>query len=211
MATFDLNLCPQSATISLIANTALYASPLIGSAQTTDRQAMKWKFSYTYDNVSEDTRAELMALIAALRGQSNRVRVLVHDNPARGAGGGSPFVMGAGQTGNVLVIDGASASITNWIRAGDYFSVLVNGEPELKIATLDANSSGAGVVSLTFEPKLRDSPIDNAFIYVEPDIIPRGVFVMENPENGWNARPNKLGPISEFTLNMIEDVFATQA
>jgi len=213
MAIYDLDICPQSATISLIANTALYASPLIGSAQTTDRQAMKWKIQYTYDNVSTDQRGELMALIAAVRGQSNRLRVMVHDNPARGAGGGSPLVNGAGQTGNTLTIDGATPSVTNWIRAGDYFSVIVNGEPELKIAILDEDSSGGGSCILTFEPKLRDSPADNAFIYTEPNgiAIPRGIFVMENPENGWQSLPNSTGPISAFTLSMIEDVFATQA
>lgn len=213
MTVYNLTQCPSAASISLIANTALYASPLIGSAQTLDRQGMKWKFVYTFDNVSGDERAQLMGLIAIVRGQANRFRVDVYDNPRRGAYGGTPLVAGAGQSGMTLNIDGATPSVTDWIMFGDYFSVTVNGIPELKMATSNASSNGSGAVVLSFQPRLRASPADNATIQVEDGVLatPRGIFVLESAENGWTSRPNSNGPISNFTLNMIEDVFATQA
>lgn len=208
MTIYDLTLCPTNAAISLQANTGLYPSPLTASAQTLDRGGFKWKIVYTFENLTLDERGELMGLIAALRGQANRIRVRVFDNPARGAYGGTPLVAGAGQTGGTLNIDGVT-SIANWIRAGDYFSVVVNGEHELKMATADVTSA-AGAATLTFEPRLRAAPADNAVIYVHPINSPRGVFLLESPETGWASRPWIDRAMSTFTLSMVEDLFATQ-
>ena len=75
----------------------------------------------------------MIATIARLRGIGNRLRVKVADNPMLGAYGGVPLVDGAAQTGYTLNIDGCTPGVTKWISEGDYFSVIVNGEPELKI------------------------------------------------------------------------------
>jgi len=211
MTTFNLTQCPTNVQVSLIANTALYPSPLIASAQTLDRQGYKWKLAYQFDNLIEEDRAILMGVIAAVRGQAHRLRVPVYDNPSRGGGGGTPVVAGASQVGNTLNLSGATATVTNWLMLGDYFSVVVNGDHELKMVTANASSDGGGLVTVTFEPRLRASPANGATVYVEPANVPRGVFVMENAVNGWTSRPHKDGiGISSFTLNMIEDVFATQ-
>lgn len=213
MTTYDLTLCPNAATISLLANTALYPSPLIGSAQTVDRQGLKWKIAYTFNNLTTADRAELMALLASLRGQANRIRVPVWDNPAQGLYGGTPVVDGGSQTGNTLDVTGLTTGVTGWIRAGDYFSVVVNGEVELKMATLDADSDGSGDSTITFTPNLRDSPTNGAAVYVEDGTlaVPSGVFLLESPESGWSSRPWIDGPISSFSMSMVEDVFASQA
>lgn len=212
MTTYDLSLVPTDVSIQLVGNTALYTSALSGSAQTVDRQALKWRLRYNYNNLVLNDRATMLGLLASLRGQSNRLRVPVHDNPKRGAYGGTPLVVGASQTGNTLNIDGCSLSVTNWIRAGDYFSVIVNGEPELKMATLDANSDGAGAVTLTFEPKLRASPLDNAVIYVEDGVLskPKGIFLQSSGESGWTSVAWSNGQLSSISLDLIEDVFGTQ-
>lgn len=212
MSIFDLTVTPSMVSAALQGNTALYPSPLIDSVQTLDRGGLKWKFDLTYNALRADKRATVLALLAALRGQSNRVRVQVYDNPKRGAYGGTPLVAGASQTGNTLNIDGCSISVTNWIRAGDYFSVVVNGEHELKMATQDANSSGTGTATLTFEPRLRASPLDNAVILVEDGVLarPKGVFLLANAETGWTSRPGVDSKVSSLTISLIEDVFATQ-
>lgn len=210
MTFHDLTVTPNAVQIELVANTGLFQSPLIGAAQTVERGGMKWRAVLSYINLNNDKRAELMALIAELRGQANRMRVPCFENPKRGAYGGTPLVAGASQTGNTLNIDGASASVTNWIRRGDYFSVEVNGEHELKLATADANSDGLGNVTLTFEPRLRASPADNAVVFVEDGVLsrPQGIFVFEGPANGWAARPGVDTKLTTITLNLIEDIFA---
>lgn len=213
MATFDLTVTPNQIAAALVANTGLFPSALNSSAQTIDRQGYRWKFTLSYENLSAANRAAMLALIAQLRGQSNRVRLPVFDNPKRGVYGGTPLVDGASQTGNTLNLKGATATVTNWIRAGDYFSVIVNGEPELKMSTADANSNGSGqIVGLTFEPKLRASPADSAVIYVDDGVlsVPKGIFMQTGAEAGWTSNTYTNGFLSGLTLELIEDVFGTQ-
>jgi len=92
-----------------------------------------------------------------------------------GARGGTPLVNGANQNvtydtakntwTQTLVIDGASNSITGWAKAGDVFTLagvyMVNPKTKATTAVLqqfvvtaDADSSGAGAVSLTISPPI---------------------------------------------------------
>lgn len=214
MSIFDLMISPTALSVEVQGNTAIFPSPLIASAQTLDRGGQKWKNVLTFSNMHDDDRATIMALILRLRGQAHRLRIPVHDNPIRGAYGGTPLVDGASQTGSTLAVRGCSLSITNWIRAGDYFSVNVNGEHELKMCTVDASSDGAGDIAvLNFEPRLRASPSDGAAIFVQDGVLstPTGVFVPESSVSGWTSRPWSGGKkLSDFQLSLIEDVFATQ-
>jgi hypothetical protein len=213
VAIFDMNIVPNAITVRSQDNTALFTSPLIGSAQTLDRGGHKWRMQLTFTNLQTDERAELMGIIMALRGRANRLRVNVHDNPKRGAYGGTPLVFGGGQTGSTLNIDGCSTGITNWIRRGDYFSVIVNGDHELKMCTEDANSDGGGAITgLKFEPRLKDTPLDNAIITVDDGVIgfPRGIFLLESSGQGWTSKPGKASQLSDVSLALVEDVFATQ-
>lgn len=214
MSTFNLTQVPTTLSMQLSANTAVFQSPLLGSVQILDRGGMKWLVDYTFSNISGAKRRELMGLVASLRGQANRLRVPVYDNPKGGAYGGVPLVDGASQTGSILSIKGCSNNITNWIRAGDYFSVVVNGEHELKICTQDNSSDGTGLIAtLEFEPRLRASPLDSAVIFVEDGVLqkPEGIFYMSGSDVSWTSRPfQTASELSSMSLNMIEDVFATQ-
>ncbi len=212
MSIFDLDATPRTVSMRPEGNSGLYPSPLIASATTLDRGGQKWQAVYNYPNVSHAVRAELMGLIARLRGQAHRLRVPVYDNPKRGSYGGTPLVAGASQTGSSINLDGGLGSVTNWIRAGDYLSIDVNGEHELKMCTEDANSSG-GSITINFEPRLRASPLNNAVVYVENGSLPkpRGIFVLVSGNAGWTSTPfQTASELSQIVLAMQEDVFATQ-
>lgn len=92
-----------------------------------------------------------------------------------GARGGTPLVNGANQNVTYdtakntwtqsLVIDGASNSITGWAKAGDVFTIanvyMVNQKTKATttvlqqfVVTADADSSGAGAVTLTISPPI---------------------------------------------------------
>lgn len=212
MTVYDLNITPSAIQPGWIGNTAIATSGLIGSAQTVDRQGLKWSMVYSFQGLTGANRAEMLSLLAKLRVQSNRLRVPVHDNPARGLYGGTPLVNGASQTGNTLNINGCTPTVTNWIREGDYFSVIVGTEPELKIATADASSDGGGLATLTFEPKLRTSPANGAAIYVEDGVlsVPKGIFLLADSEINWESIHRLPDDYMNVALNMVEDVFATQ-
>ena len=212
MSIFDLTPIPRSTSMRPEGNTALSPSPLIASATTLDRGGQKWHATYSYPNVNADKRAILMGLIVRLRGQAHRLRVPVYDNPKRGAYGGTPLVAGGSQTGSSIDLDGGLGSTSNWIRAGDYLSIDVNGEHELKMCVEDANSSG-GSITINFEPRLRASPLNNAVVYVEDGSLPkpRGIFVLASGSAGWTSSPfQTTTEISQIVLAMVEDVFATQ-
>ena len=211
MTIFDLNQTPSNVTMEIVGNTGLFASPLVASAQTLARST-KWNATYLFGNQRDDDRGDLLGTIAALRGQDNRLRVSVFDNPKRGDYGGTPLVDGASQTGFALNIKGATPSVANWIRKGDYFSVEVNGEHELKMAIADATSDGGGLVVLSFTPRLRAAPADDAVIFVEDGVLtkPQGIFLLAAADTGWSSRPGSPSKISSVRLSMTEDVFATQ-
>ncbi len=211
MATFDLTQAPSSVSMNFLGNTGLFPSPLIASATTIDRGGLKWKVTYNFVNISKVKRATLMGLMASLRGQSNRLRVPVYDNPKRGGYGGTPLVIGASQTGNSINLDGVTNK-TDWIMSGDYFSIDVNGEHELKIATADADSAG-GLITINFEPELRDSPLNNAAVFVEDGVLskPEGIFVLDSGTVGWSSQSfQSTSEMSQVVLGLLEDVFATQ-
>ena len=211
MSVFDLEAVPQIVVMNPRGNTGAFESPLIASATTRSRGGYKWLIVYTYTELKGDPRADLMGTLVALRGMENRLRVPIYDNPMRGAYGGTPLVDGGSQTGSSIDLKGCSNSITNWIRKGDYFSVYVNSEHELKMATADASSNGTGLITIAFEPRLRAAPANNAVVFVEDGVLakPRGIFYLTNPDTNWSSRPAVDGR-SAFSVAMTEDVFATQ-
>lgn len=81
-----------------------------------------------------------------------------------GAGGGTPLVNGASQTGSSLVTDGWSASITGIVKAGDV--IRIAGLNVLYRVRNDENSDGGGNVTLDITPPIPSgsSPADNAAI-----------------------------------------------
>lgn len=214
MTTYDLSQAPTSAQIGLRHNAAVYEHSLSAVAGVLDRGGLNWHMQVEFANRTGDERAELMALFAKLRGPVNMLRVPVIGNPKAGAYGGTPLVAGASQTGNSINVDGCTASITDWIKAGDYFSVTVNGEVELKMCTADASSNGSGAITISFEPRLRASPADNAAIHVDDGTLtpPAGVFICASDEMKWDNRLHRDGiGLSNFSLDLVEAIYATQA
>ena len=81
-----------------------------------------------------------------------------------GVGTGTPLVDGASQTGSSLLTDGWGNTVTNSVRAGD--AIKIAGDNAVYIVTADANSDGAGHVTIPISPPLRTSPADNAALTI---------------------------------------------
>lgn len=79
-----------------------------------------------------------------------------------GAGGGTPLVAGASQTGTSIDVDGFPTSTTDVVRAGDV--VRFAGLDGVYRITADASSDGAGAATLSIIPTIPagGSPADNA-------------------------------------------------
>ena len=85
---------------------------------------------------------------------------------ANGAGGGTPLVNGADQSGTSLVTDGWTASAAVRMKAGDCFTVA--GLDVLFRATADISSDGSGNATITIEPPIvaGSSPANNAALTI---------------------------------------------
>ena len=185
-------------TVDYVSNTDIYQSPISGAIQSVDRGGERLLATMQFNNLVGEDRALMTAFVAKMNGHQHRVNLPYQAISNLGNYGGTPLVNGASQTGNSLIIDGASISITNWAREGDWFSV--NGE--MKIITADANSDGAGNVTLTFSPRLRSSPANNAAIETT---TPTGVFLLLNHSVQWANRP---GGFMDVSLSFVEDIAA---
>lgn len=187
---------PTNTEIKLESNTGAFVSPYTGSTQTFDRGGERWLLTLNFESLVTDNRAVMQAFLARLNGQQHRFTIENHANPARGAFGGTPLVSGAAQTGSSIDIDGASTSVTNWIRAGDYFSV----DGALKVCTVDADSSGGGLVTINFSPRIQVAPADNAPIITSNAT---GTFMLAENTVTWTNRP---GGFMDLSFSAIEDI-----
>jgi hypothetical protein len=83
---------------------------------------------------------------------------------AQGSLGGTPLVNGASQTGGILNIDSCTASVTNWVKAGDYLQLGAGSTATLHKVLQNADSNSSGEVSLDLWPSIRSAPADNAAV-----------------------------------------------
>lgn len=202
MSTYTFpSIVPNESTMEIRSNTNRYQSELSGAIKTKKRSGDYLALSMSFRNLEGANRAELIGFIMKLQGTRHRFSVRDHSEYQRGAFGGTPLVAGANQVGTSITVDGASNTITNWIRSGDRFQV----GNELKICTADANSNGSGQVTINFAPRLRTSPADNSAIVTANGV---GIFMLAEDLVSWVNRPGLNGPISDINITAIEDVLA---
>ncbi len=196
MTTFAFpSVTPNRMALTLETNTERFVSPFTGSVQTQDRGGEGWAVSLSFFNLRDDDRGQLIAFLAKLIGQTHRFTLPVAVQAQRGSLNGTPLVAGAGQTGTSINIDGATPSQTNWIRAGDWFSI----GNRLKMATADASSDAGGNVTIEFVPRFTTAPGDNAPVEVAQ---PVGVFMLANDVT-WAESP---GGFSDLQFEALEDI-----
>jgi len=111
---------------------------------------------------------------------------------ATGAGSGTGTAT-ACQTGATLVIDGATADTTGWLKAGDYIQLGSGSSATLHTILIDADSDGSGNVTLEIWPDLRRSPSDNSAVVVNN---PKGVFRLAQNISSWSINNSSAYGIS---------------
>jgi len=199
MATFAFpNITPATNTFELVSNTRTYQSPLTNAVQTASRKGSLWKASLQFNNLSGDDRKVMQAFLVKLNGQQHRFTLQDHSHTPRGAGGGTLRVNGASQSGTTLVCDGATASVTNYLRAGDYISF----NNELHMVVADANSDASTNVTLSIAPPIRKTPADDTIVDYTIPVL--GVFMLAGPAS-WNTT---IDIHSSFNIEAVEDVLA---
>ena len=199
MTTFTFPaITPSTNTFELVANTRTFQSPLTNAIQTSSRKGSLWRASLQFNNLSGADRKVMQAFLVKLNGQEHRFTLHDHSHTRRGAGGGTLRVNGGTQSGTSLVCDGATASVANYLRSGDYISF----NNELHMVVADANSDGSGNITLSIAPPIRKTPADDTLVdYTVPG---SGVFLLAGPA-AWQTTPSIT---SSFTIEAVEDVLA---
>jgi hypothetical protein len=96
------------------------------------------------------------------------------------------------------VCNGATANVSNYLRAGDYVSF----NNELHMVVADANSDAAGNVTLSIAPPIRKTPADNVVVDYSAPVS--GVFMLAGPAS-WDTQ---VDITSTFNIEAVEDVLA---
>ncbi len=180
-----------SVTPSLVFINSQTTSPFSLQTQTYSWGGERWEFDVQIPPTNDrDTAEDFIAFAMQLKGSYG---TFLMGDPAfptpRGSWGGTPLVNGANQTGNTLVIDGASLNTTNYARTGDYFQVGTGLSARLYKVMADANSDGSGNVTLSVSPSVRPATANNATITTT---YPKGLFRMAEDSVTWGYDNNKM-------------------
>ena len=172
-------------------------SPFTGETQTFRHQGEWWEAEVTLPPMTHANAREWVAKLVSMRGVFGTM--LLGDWDGRIAQGtasssaGTPLVKGANQAGNTLLIDGATANQTGYLKAGDYIQLGTGISSRLHMVVTDANTDGSGNASLDIEPALRTSPLDNLAITVANT---KGVFRLVSNITEWDTNAIRVYGIS---------------
>lgn len=173
----DSSAQPSSTTFRLVRIIAQTQSIFTGAQQVYQYPGEWWEAEITLPPMKHAVAREWLAALTSLRGAVGTMYLGDWDGrTARGtasSSAGTPLVNGASQTGNSLIIDGATASQTGYLKKGDYIQIGSGVSQRLHMVVEDANTDGSGNATLSIEPALRTSPADDTAITVANT---KGVF-----------------------------------
>ncbi len=195
---------PTTFSRRLVGNGKVFISTLTGAMQTAVRPGERWEITAEWVNLHGDERADILAFFMRLNGTEHRVRIPEFNYTRRGAGGGSPIVNGTGQTGSTININGADASVTNWLRAGDF----VVFDDHARMVTADVDTNGSGFATIPVMPKIRTSPANNATVFIEENLMYSDCILVSPVEYDNRDILAAGGNVSNLSLTFLDDVSA---
>lgn len=162
-------------------------SPFTMKQQIVTHVGQRWEAEVSMPPMKRDDAEEWVAFLVALRGRYGTF--LMGDPNAsapRGAASispGTPVVNGAGQTGNVLTIDGCTTSTTNYLKAGDYIQLGGGSSATLHKVLQAVNTNSSGQATLDIWPNIRTAPADNSTVVLTST---KGVFRLADNATEWS-------------------------
>jgi hypothetical protein len=178
------NVCPRAVNIRSQSIVGVNTSPFTGQQQVYKHQGQWWEMEITMPAMKRDDAETLIAFLLKLNG---RYGTFYFGDPAntkpRGIGTGTPLVNGASQTGDTLITDGWTPSITNILKAGDWLQIGSSTSSKLHKVLDDVNSDSGGNATLTIWPNLRVSPPNNGVLSVNS---PKGIWRLSANETNYS-------------------------
>ena len=184
------SIVPATSSWRMAANTAAFGMRPIA------RMGDRWACTLMLPAMKESTGHSVKAFLTRLRGCAHRVVLPNHAHVRRGTAG-NVLVNGSSQSGTTLICDGAGASITNAVRAGDYLTL----ENRLYMIADDANSDGSGNLVINLTHPLYIAPTNNAAVTL---VNPTGRFLFMGESVSWTRTPGDL--VQFGPLEFLEDI-----
>lgn len=164
-----------------------------GSENVRKTGSQYYRCTLKWNRLTEAEFAPVNAFIESLRGRFTPFTVVLPlISTPQGAGGGSPVVVGAAQTGLVLDVDGCPVSTPGWLKANDVFKLAAQSKVYRLAA--DADTDGTGAVSLQLVQPLMESPADNEVLTI--------IDVPFTMRRGSDVQKFTLGDADRFTVEL---------
>jgi hypothetical protein len=167
-------------------NAVIYEmSPFTFAGQAQASSGQMWQADVTLPPMLREDAEKWIAWLVSLRGQFGTFNM---GDPSaatpRGVATGTPEVNGAFQTGEDLNIDGCTADVTGWLKAGDYIQLGSGATATLHKVLADVNTNASGQTTLSLWPHIRSAPADNATVVVSDTV---GRFRLASNESSWSV------------------------
>lgn len=149
------------------------------SLRSTGQIGRIWRETYLVKMSSDDGK---QLLATARWGWRNGIQFNIDHRDyltPRGAGGGSPVVAGASQTGSLLVVDGM-ASGAGYLYAGDIFSIAGIDNIFEVVATVSVPVGGTATITINPPIFAGGSPSNNAVLTITS--VKLKAYVVEPPD-----------------------------
>lgn len=160
-------------------------SPFTFAGQAHAYSGQMWTADITLKPMRRSDAEQWIAWLISLRGQFGTF--LLNDPlgcTPRGSAGGTPLVNGSAQTGNLINIDGCTASQTGWLKAGDYVQFGSGSSASLHKVLEDVDTDGSGETTLEIWPSVRTAPADNSTVVTSSA---KGLFRLSSNEQAWSV------------------------
>jgi hypothetical protein len=176
-------------------NAVIYEmSPFTFAGQAQASSGQMWQADVTLPPMKREDAEKWIAWLVSLRGQFGTFNM---GDPSaatpRGVATGTPRVNGASQTGEDLNIDGCTANVTGWLKAGDYIQLGSGATATLHKVLADVNTNASGEATLSLWPHIRSAPADNATVVVSDTV---GRFRLASNESSWSVNEATIYGIS---------------
>jgi hypothetical protein len=208
MVTFPIafpSLTPATGSFKLVRSVSSSTSPFTFKQQVYRFTGDRWEGQVTFPPLTQAQAGEIQAFFLQLEGMYG---TFLYGDPnylaqsPRGLATGSPLVMGAGQTGNSLIVDGLSNNLTGWLKKGDYIQIGTGSASRLHQVSEDVNTNGSGQATIPIYPAIRTSPADNAAIVVTGA---KGCFRLASSSGEWQIGEANLYNISFSYIEAITE------
>ena len=167
-------------------NAVIYEmSPFTFAGQAQASSGQMWQADVTLPPMKREDAEKWIAWLVSLRGQFGTFNM---GDPSaatpRGVATGTPRVNGASQTGEDLNIDGCTANVTGWLKAGDYIQLGAAGTATLHKVLADVDTTASGQTTLSLWPHIRSAPANNATVVVSGTV---GRWRLSSNESSWSV------------------------